>query len=294
MSKNTITLVPVAAEGGKIVTSYGLGGRTVDERGRPLPRSSCRTVASFPPAPTFLATPGTARDLVVLADTVLREGGDFRLTEVSRDVAVQTVLRRKYLAWLAAGKPQPGTAGFKAATMHTTYVARPERSNHVWGGAIDFNVGALAFPEKGLVGNAALARLWDIADAFGFRPVIAHPLASASEAWHLDHLGPFRAVIKLFESHPETRGDGYGLAGEVANILAGRHTGDNQWWRYVQARLLAGGFYAGAPDGKFGTTTRAALRAAEIPIAATGAPDPVSLIGLLDEKRIGLDLIAAA
>lgn len=286
MTATLLELVPLATAAPTIRSSYMRGGKTRTPDGRIPRREDLLPMSSL----KFKATRATARDLARLDVLMLARGGDLRLTEVNRLVAVQAAERAKYEAWVAAGKPDPGTPAFVVGRMRTTYVARPGASNHGWGGAFDLDVAALTLDGLKPGSNAALAAFWRLieAEGLGFTPIIAEPLASMSESWHFDHWGPF-AEIKALAARAG-HGNPYGLASEVANVLAGVHPGAESGWRYVQARLLAGGFWCGAPDGDPGRMTRGAL----IQAGVTFLPEPVAMQARLIELGIGQAVLDAA
>lgn len=278
-----ITLVALATVAPDTRSSYMQGGQTrVD--GRPPRREETRLLRDM----KFKAARGMAGDLAKLDAAMVARRGDLRITETYRDPAVQHAERVKWDAWVAAGKPQPGTSRFNSRTMRTTYVARPGASNHGWGGAFDLDIAALTLDGLRPGSNEALAAFWPLAREHGFTPVIAHPLASQSEAWHFDHLGPFEAVRQL--AIEAKHGNPYGLTAEVGNILAGGHPGTNSGWRYVQARLLAHGAWCGSPDGDPGKMTRGAIAS----LGLTFTSDVTAMQAALIEAGIGQEAIDAA
>lgn len=307
MSRNTIELIPVATVAPTIRTSYDARGKTRGDDGKLLRRESCVTVGESKMHGVWMTTPATARALAALHDDCEASGVDLRLTALRRDTAVQARERKAFDAWVAAGRPDPGTPQFIARSMRTTYVAKPGASFHGVGCAFDLDIGALSVRKVDstshtvtiLTGNAALAEFWKIAAKHGFSPAISHPRASQSEAWHFDRVGVFAAVRALFEADRATAGDDYGLTAKVIHALAGCHPDSvTHQFLYVQARLLVGGFHKLPdgriliPDGIVGKDTRAALKAAgctHVGELAFGV-----IVAELDAKGIGLDVIAAA
>ena len=128
-----------------------------------------------------------------LNDACLAAGADFRITEMHRDVGVQALARAKYERWDAAGRPKPGTAAFNTKTMKAAYVALPGRSGHNAGRSIDVDTGKLVFPS--VASNLQLDKLWEIAKALGWRPVIKEAKEGSSESWHLDYPGELSGVM---------------------------------------------------------------------------------------------------
>lgn len=235
-----VRLVPVDQ---RILSSYGRQGGTSG------PRADLRPLAQLGRA--GVATADTAAALLALHEAVQAAGGDFRVTELHRDVAVQQAARAKYDRWVAAGKPKPGTAGYDAATMKAAFVAMPGRSCHNAGRAIDVHLGALRFP--GVAADRQLDRLWELAAACGWTPVIRQPDEGASEAWHFDHWGDLRGVRNRL---------GYEQAGFAGALLVGHAGTGTSWASVTQALLQRAGHDIGPIDGAAGAKTRNALCAA--------------------------------
>jgi hypothetical protein len=235
-----VALVPVDP---RILSSYARAGGTSG------PRSDLRPLAQLGKA--GVCTADTAAALLALHEAVQAAGGDFRVTELHRDVAVQQAARAKYDRWVAAGKPKPGTAGFDAATMKGAFVATPGRSLHNAGRAIDINLGALRFP--GLPANQQLDKLWELAKPLGWQPIIKAPDEAASEAWHFDYWGDLRGVYARL---------GYEQAGFCGALLVGHAGPGTSWASVTQALLQRAGHSIGPIDGAFGPKSRAALCAA--------------------------------
>jgi D-alanyl-D-alanine dipeptidase len=232
---STFPLVPVHAS---ILSSYDAKGQTGG------PRANLRPLAQLGKA--GIAASDTAAALLLLHEEVTAAGGDLRITECHRDVAVQVTARAKYDRWVAAGKPKPGTAGFDAKTMKADYVAVPGKSNHNAGRAIDVHLGALKFPN--VPAGQQLDKLWSIAVPLGWSPVLKAADEGASEAWHFDYWGELRGVFSRL---------GYEQAALCGALLVG-HAGEFQTYaRLVQALLCRAGFNIGLIDGAIGPRTRA-------------------------------------
>lgn len=260
-----ISLVPVDAT---IASSYDKAGKTGG------PREGLTALAKLGKA--GIAVPEMAVALKKLSDEVLAAGGDFRVTECHRDVAVQKAARAKYDAWVAAGKPPPSSPNFNSKTMKAAFVAAPGRSGHNAGRSIDVHLGALKFP--GVPADKQLDKLWEIAKPLGWEPIIKDADEGASEAWHFDfwgELAPLKARM------------GYEQAARVGAILVG-HGDIGTFEAVVQALLLRAGHLIGPADGIIGPKTMAALAAvlkcteadAKSRVAAKDAMVHSTLLGL--------------
>lgn len=238
-----VSLVPVSPV---ILSSYTRDGKTGGAR------SSLKPLAEMAWGKTV---PEVAQALLSLHNAVAAAGGDFRVTELHRDVKVQAAARARYDAWLRAGKPRPGTAGFNSKTMKSDFVALPGKSMHNGGRAIDFHTSMIKFP--GVAANKQLDRMWEIMRPLGWAPVITTPTEGQSESWHLDYWGELQGVRDRMD---------YGSAALIGALLVG-HAG--QWQTYarvVQALLHRAGFDVGEVDGVIGPKTLSALS------TAVGAP----------------------
>jgi len=197
----------------------------------------------------------------------------------------QATARARYVAWVEAGRPDPGEPGFDPQRHKTAFVAPPGESFHGAGMAIDFDVGALQFDGTKIGSDEAYRQFWDIAHDVGLRPVIRHPHVGQSEAWHWDCLAPpMLEVYQAFKGRSRAeRRRAYPLTAQTACLLTG--TQPLNWQRarqrYVQARLLIHGVWTGAPDGWVGTKTIKALRS--VGIEGNKHTDPRELIRALDE-----------
>jgi len=230
-----IALVPVD---GSVASSYQKSGGTGG------PRASLTPLCKLGKA--GIAVPEMAAALKALSDAVAARGGDFRVTECHRDVAVQQAARAKYDNWVKAGKPAPGAAGWNAATMKNAYVAQPGRSGHNAGRSIDVHLAELKFP---VPANKQLDVLWECAIPLGWKPIIREADEGAKEAWHLDFWGELTGVLERL---------GYEQAALCGAILVG-HGDLSGFDAVVQALLCRAGFNIGNIDGKIGAKTRGAL-----------------------------------
>lgn len=247
------SLVPVD---GSIASSYQKSGGTGG------PRATLTPLARLGKA--GIAHPEMAPALKALSDAVAARGGDLRITECHRDVAVQKAARQKYDNWVAAGKPKPGTPAFDAQKMKAAFVAAPGRSGHNAGRSIDIHLAELKFP--GTPADQQLDVLWEIARPLGWEPIIKSADEGASEAWHFDYWGELRGVKARL---------GYEQACLCGAILVG-HGDLSGYDAEVQALLSRAGFDIGPIDGKIGPRTRAALATALAIPEATAATHIVS------------------
>lgn len=170
-----------------------------------------------------------------------------RITELWRSVSAQLVARGRYDTWLKAGKPPRFIDGkpnpkFDAKTMKTDFVAKPGKSMHNAGRAIDIWVDKL----KEHFGAEYLDAFWPIAAKHGFTPVIIKPEEGKSESWHFDHWGPWLPTKDRL---------GYEQAALAAALVVGNA---GEWQtdeRVIQAHLHRLGVDVGEIDGAIGTRT---------------------------------------
>ncbi len=222
-----------------IASSYDKSGKTGGLR------SGLTSLAKLGKA--GVAHPEVAPALLALSEAVAAAGGDFRVTECHRDVAVQKAARAKYDNWVQAGKPKPGAAGWNAATMKNAFVAAPGRSGHNAGRSIDVHLGMLKFP--GVPADKQLDKLWELAIPLGWKPIIKSADEGASEAWHFDYPGELSGVMARL---------GYEQWALCGALLVGH--GDLQGFSAVtQALLCRAGYDIGKIDGAIGPKSIAAL-----------------------------------
>jgi len=192
--------------------------------------------------------PEVAPAILALHEAVLTAGGDFRVTELHRDLAVQTALRHRYDTWVATGKPTG--AAYNPATMKNAFVATPGRSGHNAGRSIDIDTSSLKFP--GVPADQQLDQLWAIAKPLGWSPIIKAPTEGASERWHFDFHGELQGVMNRL---------GYEQWALCGAILVG-HGDLGGFDAILQALLCRAGFDIGAIDGAAGAKTIAGLTSA--------------------------------
>lgn len=282
-----------------MLTSYMPRGKGTRISGNRVPEDHQVMVVGQATGGAWRLSKASARDLDCL-DAALRQqgGGRVRITDALREPTIQERARQKYEAWVNAGRPEYGSPRFDRTRMKAAYVARPGESNHGWGGAIDIDVGALRFPGVRQGSSEALAIFWEIAESSGWTPVISYPNVGQSEAWHFDHFGGLRSVYDLFNARrselPRYRRP-YSQTATVGAILANTmpRSTSNPQQRFVQARLLAGGFWCGIPDGIIGPKTVEALKEAT-GIRTLTRRTPISqILGLITQAEIGLETIEA-
>lgn len=237
-----MAVVPLVPVDPSIASSYNRSGGTGG------PRSNLTSLVKLGKA--GVAHPDMAPALKALSDGVFKAGGDFRVTECHRDVAVQKAARAKYDLWVKAGKPKPGTPAFDPKTMKAAFVAAPGRSGHNAGRSIDVHLSELKFP--GTPADKQLDRLWEIALPLGWSPIIKTADEGASEAWHFDFVGDLAGVKARL---------GYEQWALCGAILVG-HGDLTGFGAELQALLCRAGYDIGAIDGMPGNKTKAALASA--------------------------------
>ena len=226
-----VQLVPVSEEIASSYTKGGVGASTT-------PRAALLRLRDLRGG---RMTPDAANGLLALSRAVQAAGGDLRVTDAFRDLDEQTKKRTQYEAALAQGIKKP-------------YVARPGRSNHNAGRAIDIHVAALKLSDDP---SNLLDVLWPIALAHGWRPIIKAPDERASESWHFDYWGEWAPVLDRI---------GYEQASMCAclDVGVGGTLFSAARERTVQANLQRAGYSIGDIDGIFGARTYAALEHARI------------------------------
>lgn len=235
MSRSSLTEIDPA-----VLSSYGREGAGTSAT---LPRAALWPLSALR---IGRATSDTADGLLKLHEAVAAAGGDLRITDCWRSVATQQEARERYERWLAAGQPRPGSVGFDPRTMKADLVARPGRSFHNAGRAIDVHLAALRFP--GVRADRQLDTLWELARPIGWTPILKAPEERASEAWHFDFFGVWGRVKARV---------GY----EQAAIAAAQDVGNGEPSPalQVQGGLHRAGYSVGAIDGDIGPKTRAGL-----------------------------------
>lgn len=236
-------VVPLVPVDPSIASSYDKAGKTGG------PRATLTPLLKL--AKAGIAVPEVAHALLNLSNAVQAAGGDFRVTELHRDVGVQQAARAKYDNWVKAGKPPASSPAYNSKNMKAAFVAMPGRSFHNAGRAIDVHIGLLKFP--GVPADRQLDKLWEVAKSLGWSPIIKAPNEGESEAWHFDYYGEIAGVLRRL---------GYEEAAKCGAILVG-HSGDCQTFPHtVQALLQRAGFDIGKIDGDIGPKTLNALTVA--------------------------------
>lgn len=258
---------PLVAVDASILSSYG-------KKGTGGPRAELTALCKLGKAGICVPEAGIA--LKKLNDAVLLRGGDFRVTELHRDITVQAAARKKYDHWIAVGKPPPYVDGkpnpkFDSKTMKSDKVALPGRSGHNAGRSFDGDIASLGFP--GVPASQQLDVLWELAKPLGWTPIIKEAKEGTSESWHFDFFGELIGVLLRL---------GYEQWALCGAILAG-HGDLASYEACVQALLCRAGFDIGKIDGVAGARTMAALASALPGSGATTAFNmcDVSLFGKL-------------
>lgn len=260
---------------GELYTAYGPRGAVRDGRGDPWTPGQLtlvRQAVARSGWQLWSLVPAAGRALLEAATEVEASGGTLRLTEVGRSIGRIRAARTGYLSWRQAGRPEPGSRGWRTG-MKTAYVAAVNNTNHQWGGAIDVDVDA-TWP--GMSDDDQLARLWQILGAHGWSPVISEPNADQSEAWHFDFRGSLAGRPYLRSTH-------------AMCVVTGSYVGDRKMERLVQARLFCAGHDL-AIDGMIGKHTHAALVKEGIEVSDENASQ---LVSTMIENGVGDEALSA-
>lgn len=196
-------------------------------------------ISSYDETPLYKLAMGIAAPDV--ADDLLRLTLKFpwqRISDLSRDIAVQAKRRQQYEASLAKGL---------AKGQRSPYVAIPGKSMHNAKRAIDSWIDRMLAN----LGAEYLDRYWPIAAQFGFTPVISAPKEGVSESWHFDHFGPWRIAKDRL---------GYEQAVLAANCAMGTAGSWQNDQRKIQAHLHRLGQNIGEIDGNLGPRSRGAIQ----------------------------------
>lgn len=211
-----------------------------------------------------------AKALLAADKVIAIARGDFRILDLVRNVSQQAKGRKKYETWLAAGKPKQSSSRWDSGIMKDAYIARPGRSMHNAGRAMDVDLSSLNFvgdPDK------QLDTLWGIIEPLGWDPIIKRPDEGASEAWHFDFWGPWQGTYDLL---------GYEQAAMCAVLDLGHvELFDRGVQRAIQAHLHRAGHDVGDVDGWIGSKTMRGLTDSEV-----HGWDPDPSIKFTDEKLL--------
>lgn len=228
-------------------------------------------------------TPDAAAALLQLHHAVSERGGDLRITSAYRSIEVQQQARAKFVAWVNAGSPPPGSALFNAKTMKPVFVASPGNSFHNAGRAIDIDVASLRFP--GVQADKQLDVFWELAKAIGWRPVLRQPDEGAPESWHFDFMGPWLPVYeRLLKLKIVSVGSkAYSMTAHAACTDIGEYGSlARPAERAAQAQLHRAGFNPGTIDGLLGAKTFAAVDEAALHAPGlTRSLAPAAMVNLL-------------
>lgn len=226
-----------------IMSSYKSGGGTGGPRSGLIALHKLKAAAQVPA--------DVAAGLLAAHHAVQGAGGDFRVTDLRREVETQAAARKKYENWLNAGKPT-GSA-FDSTTMKAAFVAKPGYSFHNAGRAMDVHIQELKFP--GLPSSQQLDKLWELVEPLGWRPIIRTANERESEAWHFDFMGEWAPVYDRL---------GYKDGAMCAALDIGVDCYARWSWRFVQAQLQRAGYDVGEVDGYAGRKTKKGLKKAGI------------------------------
>lgn len=228
-------------------------------------------------------TPDAAAALLQLHHAMSERGGDLRITSAFRTIAVQQEARAKFVAWVNAGSPPPGSERFNAKTMKPVFVAPPGNSFHNAGRSIDIDVASLRFPDVDK--DKQLDVFWELAKAIGWRPALRQPDEGAPESWHFDFMGPWLPVYeRLLKLKVVSAGNkAYSMTAHAACTDIGEYGSlARPAERAVQAQLHRAGFNPGTIDGFLGDKTLAAIdEAAQQAPGLTRALAPAAMTALL-------------
>jgi hypothetical protein len=229
----------------EILSSYKSGGGTGGPREKLIPLWRLGNAALVPR--------DVADGLLAAHRAVQAAGGDFRVTDLRREVETQAKARKKYENWLAAGKPSTRSSAWDRSTMKNAFVSRPGYSFHNAGRAMDVHISELDFP--GLSEDKQLDKLWELVIPLGWRPIIQAADERESEAWHFDFMGEWEPVYDRL---------GYKDGAMCTALDIGIDCYARWQWRFIQAQLQRAGYDLGEVDGYAGRKTKAALAAAGI------------------------------
>ncbi len=202
----------------------------------PLAPVTVRSIYGNGPLPERMArcTPDTKLALIGVAEDLRSLGHEIRLSDLFRSYAMQKAANADYVEKRKkAYSPPPG------ASMHEA------------GRAMDIDLSSIGVP---------LARLWEIARARGFYPIIDAPIAGKSESWHFDCRGSHQKVYEY------TKAGAYAQMAHSAILSLGVQVDQvhDQATGFIQSGLIRLGFDPGGIDGVFGEKTRIALREAGV------------------------------
>lgn len=232
--------VPLVLVDAAILSSYPLG----------KPRAQLKRLRDLGDAGRVPAD--VARGILDLHNALTSLGVDFRVTDCARSIAQQAAARKKYEAWLAAGKPSPKSNHFNDQTMKAAFVAEPGYSMHNARRAIDANTETAVFPNT--PANRQLDRMWEVAQPIGWRPIIKAPSEGVSESWHYDFMGDW---LPYYERSGDYKTAAMCMCLDIGEAFYGRDD-----VRMLQAQLQRAGYNCGAVDGFPGAKLSGALAAA--------------------------------
>ena len=209
-----------------VLSSYDARGRTGPE----VPRAELVPLREIGAANGFrvgVAPLGVRRALPQLVLACEAEGGDLRVTSLTRDLALQV-------------------KGLSKERRASGVRWNDETSWHTAGRAIDIDLAVW------LASGKSLADLWELARPLGWVPIISQPDPTRAEAWHLECRGPWGVVRDRL---------GYEQAALAATLDAGAWRGPGWEHMSLQAQLHRVGLDVGPIDGVVGPRTRQGIAA---------------------------------
>ena len=185
--------------------------------------------------------------LKLLATKISDAHGIFKLNSIFRSWDKQQELRTKYENYEKLSVEE------KKKVPFVPLAAFPGGSFHMAGRAIDVSIKDLNF--KGVNQSDWLKKFWDLSAPLGFRPIIATPDASISEAWHFDYCGVWDKIRTKYS---------YNLAAKCAIIDIGNWNPKEDVNKiknmFIQVQLLRLGYDIGGDiDGILGIKSTQAL-----------------------------------
>ena len=203
--------------------------------------------------------PETKTAIENIAKALQEEGNELVLTDLFRSYEIQMQAHMDYVS-----------------KKKKAYSPAPGGSMHEAGRAMDIDLSKCG----------DLARFWEIAESFGFTPIIPKADKKTLEAWHFDHAGTHRIIYDYYvkngyNEHP------YKMMAKSAileSLVAHPDYGDRSVDALIQSYLIRLGENIGKMDGIIGERTKSALRNFGIPDAVI--KDKVSTLNIISQKYL--------